>query len=226
MNLETPRPRVKDHLVEVMNVVDLTDWYRRVTLDGRGLFDAFTPDPGGHLWLNLPDGNGAPVQRAYSIRAADPPSFQLEFVLHAEPGPARDWALAAAPGTTVSVSEPAYALSLPEKSHALLVADASALAGLGSLLDAWPRAATVLVQDDHPDHDRIGLPGGPGINISWYDAVSADVLQHAANGLDPDDCFLWAAGERAMAKTVRDFARGRFLVPRPLQHIQTYWIAR
>jgi len=226
MSPVVPRPRVKDHLVEVTGVVDLTPWYRRVTLDGRGLFESFAPDPGGYLWLNLPGTDGSVVQRAYSIRSVAGESFQFEFVLHSEPGPARDWALAAVPGTTVSVSEPAYSLALPDVPHALFIADPSALAGLGSVLDAWPGAATVLVEDDHQDHDAIAPPARDGVNLSWHPTVSADVLQAAAAALDPSNCFLWAAGERTLAKTVRDFARTKFPVPRQLQHIQTYWIAR
>ncbi|MCL2483391.1 MAG: siderophore-interacting protein [Propionibacteriaceae bacterium] len=221
------RPRVRDHLVEVVAVEDLTDWYRRVTIDPKGLFDIFTPEPAGYLMLNLPSLDQASlVQRSYTMRSATPESCWLEFVLHTPEGPASRWAASATPGTTLSVSEPPYHLSIPETTQGLLIADASAFAAAACLIQSCDpaMAVTVLLQDGHPDRESIPLPTRDNTSVSWIDSLDQATLESVVAGLDPADCFLWAAGERSLAKTVREFARTSFLVPRPAQHIQTYWI--
>ncbi len=222
----TAPARVRDHLTEVRAVTDLTDWYRRVSLDPRGLFDQFTPSPGGYLLLNLAQEgrDDRIVQRSYSIAAATPDSFDLEFVLHTPPGPGSLWGAAARPGMVLSVSQPAYAIDLPSCSRALLIADPTALPALRTLTAALSPATAVriLLVDDHPDREAIPLP--PGADASWVDALDEGALRQVTADLDPDDCFLWAGGERQLAKTIRDHVRGGFPVPRTAQHVQTYWI--
>jgi len=221
-SLSVPRPRVKNHLVEVTGVTDLTWWYRRLTMDARGLFEIYTPAPGAYLTLNLAGG-----ARSYSPHGVTASTFLLDFVLHTPTGPGSGWAAAARQGTRVTVSEPPYSLTIPDVSHALLIADPSALAGVSHLLESIDTRmeVTVLIEDDHADHDHITLPTRENTQIQWLETIDANDLGHITAHLDPNDCFLWAAGERRLAKTVREFARGEFLVPRPAQHIQTYWIA-
>ena len=217
------RPRVREHLVDVTAVTDLTPWYRRVEYAANGLFDRWTPDPGAYLLLNLTSQNGSPAQRSYTIREATSTTFCCEFVMHGGDGPGCRWAAEARVGTTLSVSEPPYNLSIPDTSQALLVADPTALPAVASLATALgPRMAlTVIVEDGHPDHGLIPLP----LPVTWVDSIDEARLDAATAGLDPQNCFLWAAGERRLAKTVREYARQRFVVPRSAQHIQTYWIA-
>jgi len=219
------RPRVRDHLVGVTAVDDLTPWYRRVTVDARGLFERWQPDPGAYLLLNLTTDQGAPVQRSYTIRDLTPTSFCFEFVMHDQAGPGCRWAAAAEPGQTLSVSEPPYNLRIPEVSQALLIADPTALPAVASLAVAAGEQMklTVLVEDNHPDHDQIPLPLSDKA-VRWVDVATEACLDEVTAPLDPQDCFLWAAGGRTLAKTVREYARSRFLVPRPAQHIQTYWV--
>jgi NADPH-dependent ferric siderophore reductase len=129
-------------------------------------------------------------------------------------------------GTRVAVTEPPFHLVLPSQSAGVLVADPSALGVVLSLLDALdPRVwATVLLVDDHADRDHIPLPTRDNATISWVDTLAAADLRGATASLDPTNCWLWAAGERALAKTVREFTRAEFPVPRAAQHIQTYWV--
>lgn len=227
MDSSVRRPRVKGHLVEVVEATNLTSWYRRLTMDAKGLFEVYDPAPGAYLQLDIPT-DGGHVARSYSLHGVTESTFLLEFVLHVPSGPGCEWAASARPGTTVAVSEPPYSLEVPDASHGLLVADASALAGLASLMENVDErmALTVLVEDAHPDCGMISLPGRKMYTpVNRYDSISAEVLGQAAAGLDPGNCFLWAAGERRLAKTVREFVRAGFAVPRTAQHIQTYWIA-
>jgi len=225
MDSPLQRQRIKNHIVEVVEATDLTPWYRRLTIDAKGLFEAATPDPGAYLHLNVPVG-ASTLPRSYSLRGITSDTFQLEFVLHTPSGPGSEWAASAGPGTTISVSQPPYSLKIPQTSRALVIADPSALAGAASILESIGQrmGVTVLLEDDHPDRDRIPIPTRG--NIVWLDTIDDDVLELATAHLDPQDCFLWAAGERQLAKVVREFTRTEFRVPRQAQHIQTYWIAR
>lgn len=225
MDSPLARVRIKDHTVEVIDITDLTPWYRRLTMDAKGLFAAHIPDPGSYLHLNVPVG-ASTLPRSYSPRGIKDDRFFLEFVLHTPSGPASEWAAAATPGTTISVTEPPYSLDIPEVSRALIIADPSALAAASSILESIDHrmTVTVLLQDDHPDRGHIPIPTNG--NIVWLDTIDEDVLELATAHMDRHDCFLWAAGERHLAKTVREFTRGEFRVPKPAQHVQTYWIAQ
>ncbi len=221
------RPRVKNHLVEVTAVENLTRWYRRVTFDAQGLFEMYDPMPGSYLMLNLMDLDvQRPVQRAYSIHRVTPNSFCMDFVLHTPAGPGSMWGSAAKLGSKLSISEPPYILAVPSVSQALLIADPSAVPGVCSLLEGLDTGitVTVLLIDEHPDHDQITLPMRPSTTITWHPEISADLLRVATASLGPADCFCWAAGERHLAKAVKEFVRHDFVVPRTAQHIQTYWI--
>ncbi|MCL2736052.1 MAG: siderophore-interacting protein [Propionibacteriaceae bacterium] len=225
---QAPRARVKDHEVEVVDVCDLTPWYRRVTVDACGLFESFHPAPGAYLLLNVPGlDDDRVVQRAYSLHSVSSDGFCLDVVLHAPEGPGSAWAARAVPGTRVSVSEAPYALTVPDVPHAVLIADTSAVPAVASLIEGCEpaMAMTVILQDAHPDRDLITLPTRPGVRIAWVDEVTPHDLRDATTGIDPTACFLWAAGERRLAKTVREFARHDFAIPRQAQHVQTYWIA-
>jgi len=217
--------RLKDHMVEVIDATNLTSWYRRLTMNAEGLFETHIPDPGAYLNLNIPVG-ASTLPRSYTIRGATPTTFLLEFVLHTPSGPGCEWAAAAGPGTTVTVTEPPYTLEIPDVSRALIIADPSALAGASSILESIEKKmrVTVLLEDNHPDRDQIPIPTTG--NIVWLDMIDDDVLELATAHLDAQDCFLWAAGERRLAKLVREFARTEFRVPRQAQHIQTYWISQ
>jgi len=219
------RPRVKDHLVEVIEVTDLTPWYRRLTMDAKGLFEKYTPDPAAYLQLNIPDGTST-LPRSYTLHGVTPTTFQLEFVAHTPSGPGCDWARNAQPGTTITVDEPPYCLNVPQVSHCLIIADSSAFAAAQSLLETLDESIQISVVciDDHPDHDQIPFP--PRASITWLDTVGDDDLEIATARMDPTDCFLWAAGERHLAKTVREFVRADFPLHRGSHHIQTYWIAQ
>ncbi|MDR0959663.1 MAG: siderophore-interacting protein [Propionibacteriaceae bacterium] len=225
----TTRARIKDHLVEVTEVTDITPWYRRIEVAANGLLDHLDVAPGIHVLLSVPTLDGsATVQRSYTIHRADPARdrFCFDFILHEPAGPGCHWAATATPGVSVPVSEAPYHLVIPEVSQALLVADTTALPAIDALLETLPDSVstTVLIEDDHADHDLIPLPDRAA-SVTWHPALSEEVLAATTGALDPSDSFCWAGGERHLAKLVRDHVRSAWPVPRQQQHIQTYWIA-
>lgn len=219
-----PLARVRDQPVTVAAIEDLTRWYRRLTFDAPGLFADAAPLPGAYCLLGVPDLAGTnQVQRAYTLLNVTPTGFCLDFVLHSPPGPGCAWAARARAGETAAVSLPPYMLRLPAVPYALLIGDATAIPALWSISAALGPAVgvTTLIAEARADREQIGLPPG----ARWVDSLDTAMLAGAAGGVDPADCFLWAAGERRLAKAVREFARSQFPVPREHQHIQTYWIA-
>jgi NADPH-dependent ferric siderophore reductase len=238
--VERERPqtaaRVERHTVEVIQTTDITSWYRRLDCAGHGLLPQLSLAPASYLLLHFADSASeaartageAPGPRAYTIVRPDVAAdrFSLDFVLHEPPGLASAWAAQAVPGTTIEVSEPPHHLVVPAPlRHALLVGDASAAAALDSILRCLPASAqaTVLFIDPHADRDAVPLAARPGtVTRRLPTLADADL---ALPPLDPAASWLWAAGERALAKQVRLFARASAL-PRDRQHIQTYWVAR
>lgn len=222
------RPRIKDHIVEVISAEDITPWYRRVTVDPRGLFETYDPAPGAYLLLAVPtlDGTGT-AQRMYTLHNITPTSVSFEFVIHEPSGPGCHFAQTAQPGDQVMVSEPPYHVVIPDVSHAVFIADTTAMPAISSFLGSLrpDLAITILLEDSHPDHDLIPFKLRENTRLTWVNTLTeADLIEVTAD-LDPNDCFLWAGGERHIAKTVKEYARDKFVVPRENQHIQTYWIA-
>jgi ATP-binding cassette subfamily B protein IrtA len=163
----------------------------------------------------------------YTLHDITDTSFSFEFVLHEPAGPGCHFAQTAQPGDTVAVSEPPYHVVVPEVTHALFIADTTAIPAISSFLGSLSpdMATTVILEDGHPDHDLIPLKTRENTRLTWVDALTEAILDQASADLDPNNCFLWAGGERHIAKMVKEYARDRFVVPRENQHIQTYWIA-
>lgn len=218
--------RATRHLIEVSAISDITAWYRRISFDPLGLFGFYRPAPAAYLMLTVPtlDGQGR-VQRAYSLVGQPGQTCAFDFVLHHPVGPASQWAAQAEPGRRLAVTEPPYHLAIPPVGHATIIGDTSAVAAIGSLLAGLDPAmsATVLLEDDHPDRDRLPLPQRDRTTIRWIDRLSPADLAEAATAA-PTDRFIWAAGERHLTRLAKDYARDQDL-PRANQAIQTYWIA-
>ena len=107
--------RLVRHVVEVVDVTDLTPWYRRVTFAGRGLLARLDLAPAAPLVIHCP-GPVGPVERSYTLALPDVAAdrFALDFVLHDPSGPASAWAQRARPGVLVEVTDPPYHLVRPE----------------------------------------------------------------------------------------------------------------
>lgn len=128
---------------------------RRITLSGAEL-EGFAPDrPASYLKLifpepgqtepirPLPDGPRALSMRTYTPLAVRPEALEVDvdFVLHGE-GPASTWAAQAQVGQLLFLMGPGpgYALDTAAMQH-LLIADASALPAVETILAALPASA-------------------------------------------------------------------------------------
>jgi len=223
--------RVKNHPIEVVEVTDLTPWYRRVRVHAPGFLGALEPYPTMWVRLWVPSlKRDMLVQRGYTIVDPDPASgtFCLDFVLHEPEGAAARWARNAAVGTAAEVAYTPQRLVLdPSLSAIVLAGDATAVPAIESVLAALPDGAEphVIIQDDHPDRLRLG--GARPRSVTWVDTHPdgrgvVDAI--AALGLGRSGTYVWAAGERRLVKAVREHARADLGLPREQQHTQYYWI--
>jgi len=212
----------RHHPITVVGASDLTPWYRRLIVAAPGWLDESGLAPAAHIMVEVPgEGSTPTVPRAYTPHTFSTDGFALDVVLHDPGGPGARWAAAAAPGTTATAWLPPAPLAVPGVRRGLLIGDATAIPALTQLHRALDGLElTIVVVESRADRGQIGLPPG----AVWADALDDAGLVDLTAALDPADTFLWAAGERGLAKTVREFARSAFPVPRPAQHVQTYWI--
>jgi iron complex transport system ATP-binding protein len=135
-------------------------------------------------WLSLPDEQRNPM-RTYTVRQVRPSRRELDvdFVLHADGGPASRWAESAVAGDPVQLVGPnarhpgsTRACGWnppPEESALLIVGDETALPAVASILEGLPSTARglALIEVPGPD-DRQQLSAPAGIRIEWV--VRAD----------------------------------------------------
>ncbi|WP_168203706.1 siderophore-interacting protein [Humibacter ginsenosidimutans] len=226
---------VKNHSARVIDVTDLTPWYRRIRLSAPGFLDEIALHP--TIWLRLwvPSlTSDKVVQRGYTILEPDVAAgeFSLDFVLHEPTGPAAAWAKSAVVGTTAEVAHTPQRLTIDPQTRLLVLAgDTTALPAINTMLQHAPEDAVkhVVVQDDHDDHEALPLAADARTTVSWAapDATGASVVAGLQASLPhevPDAVYLWAAGERKLVKAVREYARGTLGLDRHRHHAQNYWI--
>ncbi|MDA0566689.1 siderophore-interacting protein [Streptomonospora sp. S1-112] len=202
------------------------------------------------LWVpNTAKGEGRVSQRGYTLVDVRPDdgTFALDFVLHTTPGPAGDWARAAAVGDELEVALTPARIGLPQgTSHVLLAGDATALPAINSWLAAIPAEVPVrvLIEDGHPDTGALPQAQRPASAASadWrWVAPTADrgaALARAVHAAAPKGdgpaegrangaaggLYVWAAGERALIKRLRTVLRESLRLERSRFHTQYYWI--
>jgi NADPH-dependent ferric siderophore reductase len=238
--------------VPVLRTAAVTPGMIRVTLGGPQLADfppitgeahvvlyfyepgAETPDP---LTLQSARNNFAksrPAMRSYTLRRVDPVAHELDldFVVHAESGPAAAWALRAGPGDTLIVVGPSPGYQPdPDLVAHLFVGDETALPAIEVLLGELPESAhaTVVVEvADAAEEQR--LSSAATVDVHWLhrDGAPAGREQSLVEGLagielPGKDVAVWAAGEKAAIQA----ARTHLLTERGLDRRQvrasSYW---
>ncbi|WEO76165.1 siderophore-interacting protein [Cryobacterium sp. SO2] len=198
-------------------------------------------------WRNT-DAADRPALRSYTISTARPDhrEVDLDFYVHARPGPASSWAETVQPGARLLVSGPSSRLSDQPygiqfspgtASRMLLAGDETAfpaIRGIASALGPSVRATIILEAGDPSDaawlvadlprhavavHRR--GPDGSGSALmpavaEWTRAVGAD---SAARGTD---FYAWLATESAQVARLRDLLHGSGIDPARV-HSQGYW---
>ncbi|ASR34355.1 NADPH-dependent ferric siderophore reductase [Prauserella marina] len=162
-------------------------------------------------YLAMPD-DIRPPMRTYTIRAHRPevPEIDIDFVLHADSGPASAWAERAEPGAEVALLGPHGLYSVPEGTGwQLLVGDESAIPAIGAILEALPENAKARVFVEIADPaDRQHFATAADVETQWVprgdggygDAILAAVREAELPNGQP---YAWVSGEANMVKLTR-----------------------
>jgi NADPH-dependent ferric siderophore reductase len=199
----------------------------------------FFPDEAGHLALPQATGAGiAPPERGRPIaRDYTPLDFRpggtagaeldIDFALHAHPGPASAWAAAAEPGSQIALGGPRGSLLAPEGiGSAVIVADESALPATRRWLQALagvPVTALLVVAEPDVEGYLADL-SGPSRTLRWL--AGPDRRNEAAPALGglpiTDDTFVFMAGEAGLIAPLRRLLRAVGL-PKHQVDAHGYW---
>lgn len=193
------------------------------------------PTMGADGLIIWPSGEDALVVRVYTIRTLDVAQrwLDVDFVLH--PGqdtPAAAFAQNAEAGDVIGMIGPGGG-EVPQAPSLLLVGDDTALPAIGRILEHAPPStrAEAFIEVDGPG-DRIALPQGENINITWHyrqgcEAGTAGLLPAALRergaAASAGDLFVWAGCEFADFREIRKIVRKEWGLARDRHLVTAYW---
>jgi NADPH-dependent ferric siderophore reductase len=234
--------------MRVLRVADLTPHMRRITLTGEDL-ERFATDDHFHVRLYFPqdparpdwpvrglDGLGIvqdplrmPHVRKYTIRRIDLDlgEVDIDFVLHAIPGPGSDWAKDARPGALVGMAGPG-GRGVRAADWYLLVGDETALPAIARALEAMPASAVghALVEIEQAS-DAMPLVMPQGIRLQWiarHDRERSIVDEVRRIAIPRDrSVFCWAGTEFEAVQQIRAHWRDVGQLGKTEQLAVAYW---
>ncbi len=166
-----------------------------------------------------------PASRIYTVRSFDPATetIELDVLRHGHDSPMMRWIANIRPGESVPLvgPRPHFVPDHGSGRPALLLADDSAVAALYSVLRQWPDGARGLAYVRTADQavvDELDAPAG--VVVHRVDGPLLDAAREAPSGMT-----LWAAGERAEMRAIRDLYRRERGLPRGEVRPYGYWQA-
>lgn len=248
------RVRPKPRMVSVKSVERLTPGCVRVTFAGPEL-EGFTPKgPAEHIKVFFPqpgesqprlpewgpdgpvlqEGQSFPPSRTYTPRFWRPESLELvvDFMLHGA-GLASDWASSTRPGDVMAVSGQPGGPWLVDATADwyLLAADASALPGLGTIVEALPagKQARVFVEvKDEAERQTLDSPST--LDVTWLyhgDGPPGPGIEGAFKSLNlPEGSGrVWVGCEAGAMRNIRRHLLEERGFDRAHIHTHGYWKA-
>ncbi|KXP01068.1 siderophore-interacting protein [Tsukamurella pseudospumae] len=176
--------------------------------------------------LTVPGVDGAaPASRIYTVRSFDPgtETIEIDVLRHGHDSPMMRWIEAVRPGDVVPIvgPRPHFVPDHDSGRPALLLADESAVAALYSLFRHWPDGARGVAYVRTDDPAVIAeLEAPEGVVVNRVDGPLLDAAREAPSGTT-----LWAAGERAEMRAIRDLFRHERGLPRGDVRPYGYWQA-
>lgn len=251
------RNRFTARRARVVEVTDVAPVMRRVRVSGPEFADFVSGGPSDHVKVFFPDpvtgelnapspvGPGedgivrpdAPMlprdfTPLHIVKHDDGGSIDLDFYLHASPGPAAQWAASAKPGDDLVVVGPRGSKAAPQNAaRVIVVADETALPSATRWAAEVPASTRV---------DVIAVTADDGGWVADYIASTSgrtDVIVHPfAAGSDGDalvalidqvgvdaGTYVFAAGEASALIPVRRHLRTALSLPREQFAISGYW---
>ena len=225
------KPQLRQLTVKRKSLI--TKHMLRVTLGGAGMEGFPEGRESANCKLVLPSTGDSPAVRTYTVRNHRPKSAEvdIDFVLHAEHGPASSWALQAEAGDTIGFAGPGKVKLVDFSADwFLLVGDMSALPAIGANIDQLPddaRGHVVLEVIDEDDRQPLGLP--EGMEVEWVINPAphkpGSTLLEAVAGRPwlEGRVAAWVAGESTITRRIRRYLKQEQRVPRGDLYASGYW---
>lgn len=173
--------------------------------------------------------------RKYTFRNIDVAAgtFDVDFVLHDNPGPGASFAASAKIGDVIGLGGPGGSSAPLDRSWYLLVGDETALPAISRLLEALPpdaRGRAIIEVDSSEERQRLTAPQNfefqwlyrngesPGDADRLADAVRSTQLPSA-----DESRFVWVGCEYDDFKTIRDYVRNDCGLSKHESLIVSYW---
>jgi NADPH-dependent ferric siderophore reductase len=225
----------------VAEVDDVHPRLRRVTLAGGDLpsFAPLGPDTFVYVMPSLSGATASwevrPPGAYYTVRAWRPEEGALDLlvVLHDAPGVVSGWARACRPGDRVALWGPRDGFApAADTAWYLLVADDTGLPAVAAILEARPPATSaVVVAEIEEPRQRLDLPEGGGVDITWVHRRgrrTPELLRDALRELSLPDgpAYAWAGAEHAAVGAVRRYLDVELGITPDRRSLASYWRAR
>lgn len=223
-----------DHVLTVVDIVDVVDGYRRIRFHSETLFDEFDPSPANfvRLWVPDPDDAEREHQRGYTVIDADPAActFAVEFVLHEPAGPAGTWASRCQRDDQLRAAVYGSTTFVPpglEPAGYLLVGDPASTPAINAIVGAVPGHVPIeLYLEWAHDGDRaVPVADHPRLRLHRVrrDPTGAALVSEL-DGRDWSNWYAWVAAERTTTKAVKSALKEAHGFPKSEMKAQAYWI--
>jgi|SaaInl5LU_22_DNA_1037371.scaffolds.fasta_scaffold27091_2 NADPH-dependent ferric siderophore reductase len=223
---KTPR------LLRVSAIRELTPNMRRISLAGADLEDFPEGQESGYVKLLLQH-KGEEVRRSYTVRQfdTDTKTLHLDFMLHADGGPASAWAEMAEVGQEISVVGPGAKKLVDFSADWFLIAgDMTALPAISVNIEQLPDHAKGYVAIEvlsGSDKQKLNVP--EGVEVHWI--VNAQASRDDLPLLDKVKEFeflsgkpsIWVAGEFHASRAIRRYLKLEKGVQRDEIYASSYW---
>jgi len=223
------------YTANVAEVGNVTPGMRRLTLVGGNLHSLPATKPAQWMKIFFPEALGQRgAARAYTIRHFDAATgaMTLDFALHGENGPASRWATRAKVGDTLKMEGPRSGHNIdPRADRYLLIGDATALPGIGAILEKLPDSVQSRAFIEVADRDEEQpLSARGGVNIKWVHsgkraAGTSGQLEFAVRDatINTHNCCIWLAGESFMVRSIRTYLETERGIMRSAIDAKGYW---
>jgi NADPH-dependent ferric siderophore reductase len=208
-----------------------------MTLGGQEL--AGFPDDSNSAYVKLkmtsppPGSDERPMIRTYTVRNFDADQLELDvdFVMHADQGPASDWASSAQPGDEMVILGPGPKKLVDYSADWFLLAgDMSALPAISANIAGMPADATghvVLEIINEADRQELGFPAG--LHVQWIVNPHPDAENTLLLDAVKEIRFaagrpsIWIAGEFSSVLAIRAYLKKERSVGRKDLYVSSYW---
>jgi len=193
-------------------------------------------DPGTWATANvavriaIDEPGGLPASRVYTVRRlwsdADVTMLELDVVVHDHPSPAMRWLDRIRVGDRVPLTgpRPHVVPATDGCDRALLLADATGIPAVHSLLARWPAGVAARVIAATAEQGSLDeLPAVAGVDVERVAPGVGVLLAAAQRAGVGDGTSLWAAGERAEMRALRTWARDVAGLPADRIRVFGYW---